>query len=341
MSIKRKNSIFPNEPSGWKIKVLLQNHYYYYDSSVPLYPGMRRSFEANYRPNEMGYYYIKVRVSMGSRRMERWGSFYASFPGYSPTIPAEYYPVIYQGTVERSLVLNYSDVVNVRPGRSVMTNMRVKNIGNATIHEVNLHLSSSNLLDIDLSPKEYYYLEPNQTITFLLDISTPGNIPITEYPIDFELVTRELKEIGTIIVNVTPYDISLEEDIADRILNYELLTAQVERDIIDARSRGINTTAAQESLDEAKQNIQEAKIYLDAKEYDNAEEALDKAKDNLKDAVLKLTQASFAVFVAPAFSPFWILIIIILIAIFLFLVLRRREREKKKPKLLKEAESGT
>ena len=40
----------------------LEEKAYYYDSSVQLFPGMRRPFKSVFVPNEMGTYYIKARI---------------------------------------------------------------------------------------------------------------------------------------------------------------------------------------------------------------------------------------------------------------------------------------
>ena len=317
----------------------LQEIAYYYDSTVDLYPGMRRQFETKFIPLEMGVYYIKLRISLGTKKMEAWGSFYATYPGYAPPPSGEYQPITVYKEVQPSITLEYSDSVDAYPGRSVLTNMRVKNTGNATIHEVKLHLSTTNLLDIDLNPKESYYLEPGETLTFLMDIFANNNISIGEYPIDFELVTRELKKTGTITVNVKPYNMSLEEEARRTIQNYEYLINELQREIIEATAKDLNVTSAQVELDQAREKLQEAKDYYDAKEYENAMRVLEDIKDTIKDVALKLSQAAFTVFVAPAFSPYWILIIAILMAIIFLLFFKRKKRENK-PKLLRTSEGA-
>ena len=312
---------------------------YYYDSAGSFGPGMRRLFETKYIPLEMGFYYIKVRVSMGEKKMESWGSFYANFPWYNPPIPAEYQPIMIYPTVERLLSLDYPESVDLYPGRSIMTNLRVKNIGNATIHEVKLHISATNMLDIEINPKDSYYLDPGETLTFLIDISAPNDIPVAEYPIDFELVTRELRERGTITVNVIPYEINLEEEVRKTILNYGYLITDLEREILEAQAKGINVTSIRSELNEAKAKLEEAKSYYNSGEFENAKTTLEDVKDILKDVAFKIAQASFTVFVAPAFSPFWILIVAIAIAL-VFLFLQKRRKKEKKPKLLRTSEES-
>ena len=318
----------------------LEEKAYYYDSSVNLFPGMRRSFSANYVPNEMGSYYIKARVSYGTKKIESWGVFYSTYQDYSPFIPAENQPIIIYVTQTPSLALDYPEYVQVLPGRDVMTNVKVKNIGNATLHEVKLHLSYTNLLDIDLSPKESYYLEPNETLIFLLDIHAQNQISQGVYPVDFELVTREVKDRGTINVNVSEYNESLKDYVKKSIQNYEYLLSELEMEIGQAKAKGQDVSAAQDSLDSARQNLEQAREYYDIGEYELAAGELEDVKEDLKDGMLKLAQAGFTVFVAPAFSPFWVLIIIAIIATILFFILSRRKKDNK-PKLLRATESET
>ena len=298
---------------------------YYYDSSVMLYPGMRRSFSTKFIPMQMGYYYIKVRVTMGTKRTEAWGSFYAAYPGYTPIIPAENSPIfITPPPSEPVLDLKYQKNVSVLPGRTNLTKIIVKNIGNATIHEMRLYLSVPNALEVDLSPSDYSYLEPGETVVYLLDILAKNGIALGEYPIDFTVVSREAKQSGTIKVNVSNYQLPLDEEAKDSILNYELLIADMEREIVDAKSQGVNTTLAEEGLADAKSMLQQARDLYDAGDYGGVSGKLGELKEKIKDVAFKLAQAHFVVFVAPAFSPLWLLIPIVAIAIlFVFMVERR------------------
>lgn len=316
----------------------LEQEAYYYDSTVMLHPGYRRQFQTAFVPSENGYYYIKVRVTYGSKKTEVWGSFYAQYWNYFPYIPAEYQPIIYYIEVEPLMTLDYPNSIELYPGRSTLTNIRVKNTGNATLHEVKLHVSSTNLLEIDVNPKESYYLEPNQTLTFLLDVYASNDIQIERYPIDFEVVTREVMESGTIWANISAYNETLKEEVRKTILNYEYLINELDREILETYVKGINVTTARETLELAKEKLNAAKIYYDSEEYDNAKSVLADVKELIKEAAFQLAQASFVVITAPAFSPFWILLIIILIALLLLFILRRRRKKEEKPKLLRTAE---
>ena len=324
---------------------------YYYDSSVILYPGMKRAFSTVYYPLEEGFYYIKVKASYGTRRTETWGSFYAGYiiinetpgtggggggvggggGGYTP--PTE----IYVKAQPLDLSLNYSEELEVYPGQNILTSIDAKNIGNATLHEAKLYVSASNMIEVDINPKMVYYLDRNESVVFLLDIDTDEDIPIGTYDIDFEIVTREIKRDGTITLNVIPYNLTLEEEVRRTILNYEYLVTELEIDILEAYLKGIDTTLPEESLDLAKINLEGAKNYYRLGYYEQAMEKLDEVRQNLKDCVFLLAQASFALFV-PAFSPIWILVIAIAAGLlFLFLFSRRK---KKKPKLLRAVEEG-
>jgi hypothetical protein len=328
---------------------------YYYDSTVILYPGMKRAFRTMYYPLKEGFYYIKVKASYGTKRTETWGSFYAGFifPNTTPGEPGPgggggggipsggggYTPPteIHVGAQPLELKLNYSEELEVYPGQNVLTSINAKNIGNATLHDIKLYFSASYMINIDVNPKVVYYLDRNESVIFLLDIDTDDEIPYGTYPIDFEIVTREIKRDGTINLNVLPYNLTLEEEVKRTIENYEYLITELDIDILEAFLKDVDVSLAEESLDLAKINLEAAKSYYKLGYYEQAMEKLNEVRQNLKDTVFRLAQASFGLFV-PGFSPIWILIIAILIGLlFLFLLTKRK---KKKPKLLRAVEEG-
>jgi hypothetical protein len=321
----------------------------YSDSSVMLFPGEKRAFRTIYTPLQEGFYYIKVKASYGTRRTEAWGSFYAGFiiPNMTPGPPGPggggeglggWTPstIKYVEAQPLDLYIDYEREINMYPGQSLMTSVKVKNVGNATLHEVKFHVSASDLLEIDVNPKEFYYLDRNETVIFLLDIYADPNIQIMTYPIDFEIVTRQIKRAETISVNIVAYNITLEEEVRKTILNYEYLITELGIDILEAYLKGVDTTLAEKALDNARINLEGAKNYFELKNFEKAMEKLDEVKENLKECVFHLAQASFAIFV-PAFSPIWILIIAVLIGL-VFLFLLKRRKKKKKPKLLRTVE---
>jgi hypothetical protein len=326
---------------------------YYYDSSVFLFPGMKRAFNTTYTPMQNGTYYIKVKASYGSRRTEVWGSFYAGYiiPNYTPGPPGPGPPagpgkgwelpppiLVYVEAQPDDLSLEYPEELELYPGQNILTSINLRNIGNDTLHEIKLYLSTTNMIDIDISPKQIYYLERNEASLFLLDIDTEPEIPIGTYLIDFQIVTREIKKEGTISLKIVPYNLTLEDEVRRIILNYEYLITELEIDLLEAYLKGVDTTQAEESLDLAKINLEAARSYFNLGDYGKAMEILDEVKENLKDCVFLLAQASFMLFVPPAFSPIWILIIAVFIG-FLFLFLQKR-RKKKKPKLLRAVEES-
>ncbi|MFH1473649.1 MAG: hypothetical protein ABIE55_02025 [Candidatus Aenigmatarchaeota archaeon] len=332
---------------------ILKEVAHYYDSDVYLTPGLGRYFSSTYAAYKQGFYYIKLKISYGTKRAEAWGSFYAGYITYNttPGPPGPYVPggggggggwtppaVYFVDAQPLGMDVNYSEKIYLYPGQSTLTNIKVKNIGNQTLHELKFHFSASNILDIDVNPKQDYYLDINETVIFLMDIDTDSDIPIGTYPIDFEIITREVKGSYKINLNVIPYNITLEEEVRRRILNYEYLITELEIDILEAYMKDIDTTMAVESIDFAKINIGSAKNYFELGDYEKAMGKLDEVKENLKESVFLLAQASFMIFVPQAFSPFWILIIAVLLGLLFLFLLSRRKKTVKRPKLLRATE---
>lgn len=325
----------------------------FFDYTIPLFPGMRRHFRTSYKPPRVGTYYIKVLATYGSRRLETWGVFRVQVPGEGnvtepgpegpPPGPGgeTYTPltIIKAGRPRLDVDLDYPTSVNLYQGQTVMVGLKVNNTGNTTLRRLRLHVSTPQEIDVTVDPKEVYDLFSNDTSVFLLSIHAQEDAQVGIHVINFDLVSDRLKESGVIQVNVTPYRISLEREIQDRILNNRYLIVELERQFLTAFKRGISTTVAEVFLNAAKIHLDAAEEYLNIAELENAIKELDKKDKNLKKAVFELAHESFRVYYPPAFSPIWILLLMILLGVIIFIILERKKK-KKKPRLLRGEEES-
>lgn len=316
---------------------------YYHDSETEISPNSSRLFETNFVTDRVAYYYIKLKVTYGNRRLEEWGTFYSWYPYPTPVLPATEFPTIIYIDKAPAISIDYAENVSLYPGESTMTKFILRNIGNATLHEVKLHLSASSMLNVELDPRESYYLDSNKTMVFFIDIFAPNNIPISEYPIYFELMSREIKETGNITVNILDHTIPIEEEISSQILNYDYLLAQLEREIFEASENGANVTLAEIDMESAKEKMQKVKEFYDAGEYNETDAYFNEIKNLIKESTLKMMQSSKMTFPGPSMTPVWAGLIIVVIAVFLFLAKSGKNIKKrlsKRPKLLKSSEEA-
>jgi len=325
----------------------------YFDSIVSLTPGDRRSFITHFSPPQTGLYYIKVNVPYDARVIETWGVFYVTSIEYPeinitpPTIPAgvgvgggllPIRPII-DFIPNITLVLDYPKEIHLRPGKSTLLGIKATNFGNISLHDVRIYISAPNLIDFEVYPKQIASLSVNDSVTFLLSIDTKENIPYGSYPIDFKITCEETEKFGSITMNIVSYYIPPEQEVRERILNYEYLITELEREISSAYSKGVNVTKAEIHLERARINVEAAKEFFNLKNYDKANEKLDEAEEDLKKAVFELANAALEIYIPPAFSPILILIIgIVMGIIFVFILESHKKKKKKRPKLLRAVE---
>jgi len=316
----------------------------YYDMSVSLYPGGRKSFSTVFLPTREGTYYIKVRVPYDARIAEYWGSFYVSFQYILrrriifSTYGGEAIPTRREVGIS-DLELRYKDKIDLYPGQKILLGITVNNTGTVSLHNLKFYSSITDYVYFEVNPKEIYELGPREHKIFLVSLEVSKDTPPGEYDFFFEVVGLEIKEIGNIKLNITSLaKLPSKDEIYEMILNYEYLITELDYEIYLSSLKGLNTSRAEKYLDNARKNLQEAKEYFDQENYEDAKDALDIVKKDLEDVVFELAAISFIVFVYPAFAPFLILILLIMIVIgtFLFIYLYKKRRKKKKPKIIRE-----
>ena len=320
---------------------------YYYDSSVQLLPGMRRIFKTVFTPPDYGTYYIKVRVPYETRVTEMWGVFTVTYK-YGPTPPEVIYiPPASSGPIEYiikelgtpRLTAEYQNSYDLYPGQSLLISVNAKNIGETSLNDLRMTISTSNLIIVDVNPKVLSSLGINKSNIFLISLTIPKDIPLGTYPLNFEILSDKIMEFGSISLNITSKEVSIKDEVYQTILNYEYLIDELEKKVSDAKDEGLNVTNAERSLERAKEGLELARDYYDQGVYDRAKEKLDEIKKDFEDTVFQLAQARLRVTVAPAFSPFIIIILAIIMAIIFLFILRRRK--EKRPKLLREVSEET
>jgi hypothetical protein len=321
---------------------------YYYDSSVNLLPGMKRIYRTVFTPPYYGSYYIKVRVPYDSKVTETWGVFSTVYyaPPIQPIIvvvpPTGGGPVTYitreAGTPKLSL--EYKNSYDLYPGQSLLISISAKNTGEVSLYNLRLSTSTSSLIMTDINPKVLFDLKINESNIFLISLTIPKDIPIGSYPLSFELISDKTREQGSINLNVTSYEIPIKDEVYQTILNYEYLANELEKKISDAISEGSDIEIAQRNFERAKTNLQRAKDYYNSEEYDKAKDKLDEVKKDFEDIVFQLAHAKLKLYIAPAFSPFIIVVLAILLAV-IFLFFLKIRRKEKRPKLLKEVSEET
>jgi hypothetical protein len=222
----------------------------------------------------------------------------------------------------------------------LLISINAKNSGEVDLYDLKMSTSISNMIIIDVNPKVLPFLKVNDSNIFLISLDIPKNMPIGMYPLSFELISDKTMESGSLLLNITSPQVSSKDEVHQTILNYEYLSNELENKISEVAAQGIDVSLANRSFEKAQRELNEAKEYYNSGDYDSAKKKLDEVKKDFEDVVFQLANSQLKLYVAPAFSPYPIIIFIIIVAALFLFVLRSR-RKKKRPKLLGEASEET
>lgn len=337
---------------------------YYYDSSVLLYPAMKRDYHAVFVPSMDGIYYIKVTVRYETKVIETWGIFGvqsyttttstavtpattvttattsgdeggAFLPVFVATVPPKYL-----GANPR-LDADYKENISIIRGDSDFMAIRARNMGDVKLNSIMLYFSVANFFEIDINPKAISALEINESKLFLVSIKVPKDAIPGKYNLDFYITSDLAKKQGIILINVIAMNMT-KEDLMNKITNYKLLIYEIEGEISSAFSKGFNASGANESLGKAADELKIAEGYLNSGDYEKTYDSLTHIKGHIEDTLFLLANSMFYLYAAPPVNLLWliILIIILIALLFIYLLYRRKKKAKtERPRMLKRMES--
>ncbi len=320
---------------------------YYYDAQISLKPGEKRVYKVNFLPPYIGTYYIRVRAPYDGKTAQAWGAFIVVYYPPPPPPPEIIYPspptlIIPPPPPEIGIArikLEYPEKIEIGPGESTLFHIIVKNIGDVSLYNLRFSVYTSSEININITPMGINRLYPNETAIFLFSIQVSEKISEGAHPLEFELISDKIRERRTILVEVKPKEIPVEEDLYKQIIYYEYIISEIQAEIDAANLMGIDTSLAQIALNKAKINLNDAKAYYYEKKYEDVKLKLLEVKRYVEEAVLQLSLSKMRIYVVPAYFPIWILIVSILIGIFFLLLLfflrKRRKKEEERPALLK------
>ncbi len=320
---------------------------YYYDAQVSLKPAEKRVYRVNFLPPYIGTYYIRVRAPYDGKTAQAWGAFVVVYYPPPPPPPQIIYPsppvvVAPPPPPEIGMAkvkLEYPERIEVAPGESALFHVIVKNVGDVSLYNLRFSVYTSSEISVEITPMGINRLYPNETAIFLFSIQVSEKIAEGIHPFEFELITDKVRERRTILIEVKPKEIPVEEDLYKQIVYYEYLISEIQTEIDAAKLIGIDTSLAQIALNKAKINLDDAKTYYYEKKYDQVRLRLLEVKKYIEEAVLQLSLAKMKVYVVPAYFPIWILITAILLGIFFLLLLlflrKKRRKEEERPALLR------
>jgi hypothetical protein len=319
---------------------------YYYDSQTILKPSLRRGYNVSFLPQQVGLYYVRVKVDYDSSVKERWGAFFAVYNVTTP--PIQYVPAPSEGGAPTLIVkekgeprmsIEYPKNVKILQGEKKLLNITVKNIGEIYLTNIRFYTTMTKLIEIDINPKQVFKLYPNESVIFLVSFDVPTSTPEGKYPFDFEVINDRTKESGSIEIEVVSIPPSIKEDVYETILNYEYILSEIQNEIDSAALKGMDVRLPLSTINKARISLDTAKRFYEEEKYDDAKKELINTKQYFEEAVLQLASLGIEITLSAAF-PWWIILVIVIILMVLpilliFMKKKKEEKEKKRPKLLR------
>jgi urease gamma subunit len=153
--------------------------------------------------------------------------------------------------------------------------------------------------------------------------------------ISFEVTSVEMAFAGEITLNIV--SVLTREELLQKISTNEFIILQLESEIEKAKARGLDTSKAEEFLENAKKCLQEAKELLKLGKLEEAAEKLLEKDKYLEEVVKELSRIKIPVIVVFPFYIIWIILLLVIIILLLlaWVIKERRKRKEKRPIILR------
>jgi len=312
---------------------------YYLPNS--LLPGEKHFFNITYAPDRLGLHFIRVSVNFDGRKATAFGSFLVTLP---PIFVPVFQPPIKQ-------IVEIPQIVGLRPpvlqiiapnqidvylSETKTLPILVRNVGERTAYNLRPFLSLPKGIDFSISPLTVSFLNPNETITYILTLIVPENLTPGIYPISFEIVSNETSSTKEIYLNVTekPKIIDVCPDAYSRILSFEYIMVLIRTRIFSLSLKGAEVSLVNSTATKITEEINEArKLYEEGKCLE-AINLLEKIRIEIENLLIEVESIVFIPRIFPTYFYLALLFSLIVIPPIIFFLIRRRKKEKK-PKLLR------
>jgi hypothetical protein len=187
----------------------------------------------------------------------------------------------------------------------------VKNNGNYTLNEVVLSLGGISSGLFSVSPSKFSSMTINQTKTFTVVFSIPGNASVRSYNVTISVRTNSTAtRSANFVLNVLPSNKTITETIIPSIDKYSLLISELEKNITYLQSRGVDVSEMLVQLNFTKEKIRNANLSIQSQDYVSASQLIENAKSLLDDLQSKIENVQ----VSPS-SDLTIIIIAAVVAV--------------------------
>jgi len=201
----------------------------------------------------------------------------------------------------------------------------VRNIGSLDLFNVTLILVGLPVAWFNITPSNYYKLEPNQTAVFVIAFNIPNNANLGIFPatlIASSNLIADSKDISLTIFR------SIEDLLLEEILKLEEEYADLVIKTRIAEKEGKDVSVVKSLLEKVENELKSGRINLKEKRYEDAIKNVENAKimiERIKDLLSKLEVVSKAFII-----PFWLIAssVGIIFAILTLTYIKVKKKEK-------------
>ncbi len=246
-----------------------------------------------------------------------------------PTIPRAPMPVAPPPAappgVPKILIVEYPYEISLVAGWTKYPSVKVKNVGEVDLYEVELVLSGLPSQWFSVTPKKIDVLHVNETGTFTVSISVPKGEKAKEYIVRLIALSNQTKDEKTMLLRVFT---SLEELIKFELRKLEIEFRKLKLEKKQAEDAGKDVSDCLPLIEEVGHQIDLAKSALKERRYDDALKNIDTGWSLIERARECLAQAPFVRPLIVPVIPTWIFLVVVALfmVITLLLVFTRRLR---------------
>jgi len=304
--ILSKDGIFFNSTCDFSLNVLEEDTCIFYYSP---------SQAGTYQLNAKLYNLTETKVwDSSSKNMTVASKIVSPTPPSGPPSAPSRPPVT--PTVKSIEIIEYPPEINGTRGEMKMIPVKVKNTGNAALHDVKLIIKDLTFFT-KISPDSLGLLS-NTTQTFLVRLEIPKIADFKVYQFGVKAIGDNVSDTKTIKLRVMSR--TLEDRIRSEIENLYQLIEINWKDLLELQTEGYNVTHIFETLDEARENLVIAEGYFEIGKYEDSERYLEYTRSKLEEVAIQISRVKSKRIILPAFTFEQGIIILILISVVIVLV---------------------
>lgn len=303
----------------------------YNDIEYELIPGQERFFKFVYYTNVTGLYWIHVNVSYANtKRVHKYSLFevvelYPSTETTTETSSGDGDADVSVETGTVNMTMEYDKEITVSRGKSVTMFLIIENTGGKSLNNIKVFGTAE--FPFTVEPVMITKLSSEKVGIFLVTLNIPYNLDEGKYDFEFDVITDETKQSGSVKVNVQ--QLSICDEVKQLISGYKFIVQRIDGEIEKAKLDNKKVTEIVILLDKVKSELVIAEdLYSQGRCFESMDH-LEIVRELLIEIVRLLALIGIPIsFITMSGMISLALILLIIACVFMVLIYRKRKRKK-------------